>query len=372
MTTLNKLCRFLRAEAVLTVSALLAAASILFVPPDRQYLGYIDPKVLAVLFCLMAVVAGVRAQGVFDRLSAMLAKKTTNGRIIALLLVILCFFLSALITNDVALITLVPFTVLLLGGEASSRLIWTVVCETVAANLGSMLTPIGNPQNLYLYSYYSMSAGEFFSAVLPLGGICLLIVAPLSLFSGKSAPLPRRESCRHGETAAVKLVPLLCLFALCLCCVLGLVSYLICLGVVLLYLLLFDRGLFLRVDYSLLLTFICFFILVGNLGRIEPVSRFVTSLLAGRELLVGAGASQIISNVPAAAMLAPFTDDSRGLLLGVNIGGLGTPIASMASLISYRLYCAGESPKRGRYLLVFSAVNFSLLALLLFIGSLIQ
>lgn len=357
---------FLKKNVVLAVAAALALVSMIFVPPDGQYLGYMNAHVLTILFVLMAAVSGFSAVGVFAGLSAALTHVTRSPRRLALLLTAICFFLSALITNDVALITFVPFTLGLFG--SSRRVIPVIVMETVAANLGSLLTPIGNPQNLYLYSHYGLGLGEFFGAVWPLGALSLVLVLALTWLL-----VPEGEPCGSHERGAVQASAFeLCryglMFLLGLLCVLNVIGWPLCLGLCLGMLLVFDRPLFRCVDYSLLLSFVAFFVLVGNLGRMGPVQELIRRLVTDHELLVGALVSQGISNVPAATMLAGFTDNWRQLLLGVNIGGLGTPIASMASLISLRLYGMAPGAESGRYLALFSAVNFGLLALLLVFG----
>lgn len=357
---------FFKKNTVLAVAAVLALLSAAAVPPDREYLGYMNAHVLTVLFVLMASVAGFSAEGLFVRLSAVLTRRTGDFRRLSMGLVLLCFFLAAVITNDVALITFVPFTLGLFG--ASRRVIPVVVMETVAANLGSLLTPIGNPQNLYLYSHYGLRPGDFFGAVWPLGLVCLGLTAALTrLLVPAGAPCERREPGRE-RTSAFALGRYGLMFALGLLCVLNVLSWPVCLGLCTALMLVFDRHLFRSVDYSLLLSFVAFFVLVGNLGRMEPVSRLMAQVVEGNELLAGALLSQVISNVPAATMLAGFTENWRELLLGVNIGGLGTPIASMASLISLRLYGMAEGAESGRYLALFSAVNFALLILLLLLG----
>ena len=353
---------FVRHNVVLCAAAALAALSMLFVPPDREYLGYINGRVLTVLFVLMAAVAGFSGAGLFVRLSGALTRRTTSARTLGLGLVLLCFFLSMLITNDVALITFVPFTLGLFGRER--RVVPVLVMETVGANLGSLLTPIGNPQNLYLYSYYALTAGDFFRAVLPLGLLCLALVTGLTLLLVRGGAVPAARANDTLSATPFALLRYSLLFALGLLTVMRTLDWRICLGVSALLLLVFDRPLFRCVDWSLLASFVCFFVLVGNLARIEAVRGLIESLLLGREYRTAALLSQVISNVPAATMLSGFTTDWRALLLGVNVGGLGTPIASMASLITLRFYSSAPAPG-GRYLAVFSAVNFALLALLL-------
>ena len=356
---------FLRREPVLLIAALAALVSCFFVPPDAAYLQYMDFRTLALLYALMTVVAGLRQAGLFAHLAHHLCRRAGNMRAMALLLVLLCFFSAMLITNDVALLTFVPFAVVVLGmADRKKELIGIVVLQTVAANLGSMLTPVGNPQNLYLYSRYALSLGDFFRVTFPVWALSLLLVAaaclffdgrPLSVFLGEEPGLDARRLWLY-----------LALFALCLLVVLRVLRWDVMLAAVIAVLLIFDRKMLLKADFMLLLTFIAFFVFAGNLARIEAVSALLRRMLLGREYLVSLLASQVISNVPAALLLSGFTEQSRALLLGVNIGGLGTPIASLASLISMKLYAHSDHARPGRYLLEFTAVNLLLLLILSF------
>ena len=354
---------FVRREPVLLIAALAALVSCFFVPPDPVYLAYMDYRTLALLYCLMTVVAGLRQAGLFAHLAHSLCENVKSVRAIGLVLVLLCFFSAMLITNDVALLTFVPFAVVVLGmTDRKKDLIHVVVLQTVAANLGSMLTPVGNPQNLYLYSYYDFRFGDFLRLTLPVWLLSLLLVllaclvlspAPLSLFLGEEPDLDRRALWLY-----------LALFLVCLGVVLRFVSWPVMLAIVVLVLLILDRPILLKADFMLLLTFVAFFVFSGNLARIEAVDRLLRRLLEGRVYLTSLLASQIISNVPAALLLSGFTADARSLLLGVDIGGLGTPIASLASLISMKLYAHSDHAHTGRYLAEFTLVNLILLLLL--------
>lgn len=361
--------RFLKHETVFAVSALIALVTACFVLPDGEYWGYIDFKVLALLLSLMAVVAGLKGCGAFRALSGFLLSHSKNGRVLAVILVMLPFFTSMLITNDVALLTFVPFTMLLLGEIGQEKAaVPLLVLQTVAANLGSMATPVGNPQNLFLYSAYNMEAGDFFGAVLPLTAASFLLLLAASLFVlPKNLSLP--EISREGIGDKRKLAVYAALFLLCLLVVFRVLHFGFALLAVLLALFLLDRQLFRELDYMLLLTFVCFFIVSGNLGRIAPVRGFLAALLEKNTLLTAVGASQVISNVPAAVLLRTFTEDARALLMGVNIGGLGTPIASLASLITLKLYLASPGAKGGSFLVLFTAVNGAMLLLLLLLAA---
>ncbi len=354
---------FVKREPVLLIAALAAFISCFLVPPDGAYPGYIDFRTLALLYCLMTVVAGLRKAGLFAHLAHVLCRRASNVRTMGVLLVLLCFFSSMLITNDVALLTFVPFAVVVLGMADRNRdLIHIVVLQTVAANLGSMLTPVGNPQNLYLYSRYDLDLGDFFRITFPVWAVSLLLIlgacllldrSRLDLFLGEDPGMEKRDLWLYGG-----------LFAVCLLVVTRVLSWPVMLAIVIAAVLLWDRKTLLKADFMLLLTFIAFFIFAGNLARVEAVDTLLRRLLSGREYLTALLSSQVISNVPAALLLADFTEHSRDLLLGVNIGGLGTPIASLASLISMKLYAHSEHAHTGRYLLEFTVVNVVLLTVL--------
>ena len=357
---------YLKREKVLTVSLILAAASMFFVPPDRGYLDYIDLRVLGLLFSLMLLVRGFQRAGLFDLLTDRLFGSVHSSRQLALTLVLLCFFTSMIITNDVALITFVPFALLALDRCGRKDLaIPVVVLQTVAANLGSMATPIGNPQNLYLFSAYDMGMGAFLRTVLPPAALSLALLAGASLLlpagpahmqAGSAAPrLPRRD-----------MIVYTVLFALDLLVVFRVLHWLPALIITVAGVVLLGKGQLLgRVDYGLLLTFVGFFVFVGNLGRIGPVRELVSGLLTGREVVMSTLFSQAMSNVPAAILLSGFTENGGALLLGTNVGGLGTLIASMASLISYKLYAAQPGARPGKYFAAFTLCNLAFLAVLL-------
>ncbi len=354
---------FVRREPVLFISALAALFTCFFVPPDGAYLSYLDFRTLSLLYCLMTVVNGLRQAGLFSHLAHSLCEKAANLRAIAILLVLLCFFTSMLITNDVALLTFVPFAVVVMGmAHHQKELIHVVVLQTVAANLGSMLTPVGNPQNLYLYSFYDMSFGEFLRITFPVWAVSLILLLLSCMIFRKD-----RLDVFLGEEPGVERAPVLiyaALFFVCLLVVLRIIPWYAMLAIIIGALLFYDRKLLLKADFMLLLTFVAFFVFSGNLARIEAVSSALRNLLNSREYLVSLLTSQIISNVPAALLLSGFTGQSHALLLGVKIGGLGTPIASLASLISMKLYSHSEHSSISRFLAEFLAVNIALLLLL--------
>ena len=365
---ISRIKDFVKKEAVLCIAALCAFATMLIVPPDREYLHYIDFRVLCLLLCLMGVVAGFKSLGAFQWLTYKLLSRIRSGRILAVTLVLLPFFSSMLVTNDVALIVFVPFTLALLSDMGCQKnIIPIVVLQTVAANLGSMATPVGNPQNLYLYAAYSLNAGEFFSVVLPLTAVSL---AALTAASVPVLPkeLPGQELQEEQLRSVRDLLIYGILFGLCLLTVFRVVPYPVTTIVVVAALLILDKKLIREIDYMLLLTFVCFFVVSENLGRVEGIRTFLQSLLGKNTLLTAVGASQVISNVPAAVLLSSFTENWRELLSGVNIGGLGTPIASLASLITIKFYLRWPNSKIGQFLGYFTVVNVIALAILLSIA----
>ncbi|MBR5547429.1 MAG: citrate transporter [Clostridia bacterium] len=358
---MKKILSFLKAEIVLTISLIAALLSMLLVAPDAAYAGYVDWHVLMLLFALMAVVAGLKKCGLMDRLSAALIRTAGDTRKLCLALSLACFFSAMLVTNDVALITFVPLTAALLSAKPGA-LILTVSLETIAANLGSMATPIGNPQNLYLYAHYEMPIGQFFGAILPLTLASLaLVVAAAFLIKPEAVSLPAQQA---GEMKTSALWLHAAQFAVCLLSVLNVLPKWVCFAAVLVSTFVYDRTLLKQVDYALLLTFVCFFVFVGNLGRIPAVSAALGGVIAGNELEMGILCSQVISNVPAALMLSGFTQDALSLMRGVDLGGLGTLVASLASLISFKLYMKAPGAKAGKYLGVFTVMNLGFLAVL--------
>ena len=367
-----KIKQFVKQEIVLCVAAVLAVLSMFFVPPDAAYIGYIDLRTLAILFSLMTVMAGLRRQGVFDRLGRTLLAQTGSTLQLVLVLVGLCFFGSMVITKDVSLLTFVPFTFVVLSGlapDARRALTVPVVCmQTIAANLGSMLTPIGNPQNLYLYGKSGMNIAAFISLMLPYTvlSLLLLVLWAGALCRGQASAC----SCAHlqqPDAAADRKIVLLdaALFVVCLLAVIRVLPYGVAFAAVLLCTLFADRSTLRCVDYSLLLTFVAFFIFIGNLGRVQAFSDWLQAILTGREVPVAVLASQVTSNVPAALLLSGFTDKTSALIIGTNLGGLGTLIASMASLISYRQIARELPEEKGRYFKLFTLSNLVFLAILL-------
>ena len=364
---LKQIKAFIQKETVLCVAAACAMATMFVIPPDREYLHYIDFRVLCLLLCLMAVVAGLKTIGVFNWLTYQLLHRINSGRVLSVTLVLLPFFSSMFVTNDVALIIFIPFTLTLLDQlGCSQKIIPITVFQTIAANLGSMATPVGNPQNLYLYAFYDLSIGQFFSVTLPLTAVSLISLAATAIPLLPKV-LPQREIDKEDIRDVKQLLVYLVLFVLCLLTVFRVVSYVITTVITVIVLFVMDRKLLKEIDYMLLLTFVCFFTVSENLGRVEVIRDFLQQLLQKDALLTSVATSQVISNVPAAIVLSGFTDQWKQMLAGVNIGGLGTPIASLASLITIKFYMRWPGAKVARFFGYFTVANvIALAALLLF------
>lgn len=364
---MNVIKKFIKAQPVLVIAFILAAATVFIIPPDKEYSGYVNRTVIIQLFCLMTAVCGFRSIGVFEKATSFILKRAGTVRRLGLMFTLICFFTSMLVTNDVALITFVPLTIMSYQKISDEKsLIFTVVLETAAANLGSMVTPFGNPQNLYIYDRYGLTLGDFFGTMTPSAIISLVMLIVLCFILPKNNCTA--EATQSNEIPKIKAAIYLVLFIVCLLTVFRVIPDWICLIIAIAAALILDRKILLKVDYGLLATFVCFFVFVGNISRIGAVSNFVSDILSGRELIVSVILSQAISNVPAAVMLSGFTENGTELLLGVNLGGLGTIIASLASLISFQFYRTREGAKSGKYMLVFSLVNFGMLAALLIIN----
>lgn len=380
---IKRVTAFFKKETVLCVSFILAVVSMFLVPPDRAYLGYIDFRTLAILFCLMSVMAGLQKAGVFEWIAKKLLGHVRSGRGLILTLVLLCFFSGMFITNDVALITFVPVTFILLDmlgdGQKDKLALPVVVMQTIAANLGSMLTPVGNPQNLYLYGKAGLSIREFLMLMLPYTLLSLALLVIWSLIQGRAWPhvlkpvgvLAGKET-SPGRGIVYPIVAYLALFLLCLLAVGHIVPWQAAFLAVVITVSLMDRQVFTKVDYSLLLTFTCFFVFVGNVGRIPVFRNLLQGVITGREVGTAILVSQVISNVPAALLLSGFTEDFAGLIVGTNLGGLGTLIASMASLISYKYVTKEANGCKRKYIVLFTAGNVFFLAALVLLNVLLE
>ena len=353
--------KLLKKETTAIIAAALALISCLFVPVT-DYVEYIDTNLIGILFCLMAVVGGLTENNVFKKLSADVIKAAKNTRILAVSLVFTVFFISMLITNDVALIAFIPFTIMLYENIGRSP-VYVIVLQTIAANMGGAFTPFGNPQNLLLFSASGMSAGEFFGITLPISVISLAMLAISVMFIKKeNIEIDKNE---HITLKCPRYIVLYAiLFVLCILSVFKAIDIIYVLASVCIVVAILQPVVFSKVDYGLLVTFACFFIFVGNLKNIPQVSNTIIKLLNGHEFECSLVLSQIISNVPTAVMLSGFTDNFKALILGTDIGGLGTLIASLASLITYKSYTNSESPDTRKFVRVFTLMNVIFLAVL--------
>lgn len=354
---------FCKKNPVLCLAALCAVVTMFLVPPDGTYLEYLDFRTLTCLFCTLAVVCALQNVKFFTILAERLVRLTGNLRMAVLALIVITFLGSMILANDMALLTFLPLGFRVLQSTDNMKYVAPVfILQNISANLGGMLTPFGNPQNLYLYSHFSIPADEFMEIMFPPFAMAvMLLIICASFFPSRKLTLTVSTK---GRLMTGRNVFYLILFAFSVAIVFRLFPYWIGLLVVLFCLLFSDRRALKEVDYGLMLTFFFFFIFAGNLSRVDAVREVLSSLLAKEPLLVSIASCQVISNVPSAVLLSNFTTDYTPLLVGVNLGGTGTLIASLASLITFRKYRAVAPGTTGRYLAMFSAFNFGFLAIL--------
>ncbi len=368
---LPRLRGFLKKNAVMVIAFFAAAVTTVIVPVDKAYLGYFDFKTLTCLFCVLAVVCALRDIHFFYALARRVVRVFKNARMSVLGLVYITFIGSMLIANDMALLTFLPLGYIVLSSTGKRKyMAFTFIMQNIAANLGGMLTPFGNPQNLYLYSAFDIPNGEFLRVMAPPFALSVALITLCCVIFVKPEPLslPEEELKVDKKRAALYLA----LFALAIAIVFRGIPYWIGLAVIPAVLIFADRKALAAVDYPLLLTFVFFFVFAGNMGRIGAVREFFSGLLGKNTLVFSVLSCQCISNVPSAILLSQFTDNWRELLVGVNIGGAGTLIASLASLITFREYCRNEPGKTLAYVAKFSAFNFGFLAVLTAFMSLIK
>lgn len=368
---MEKIRAFFSREAVLVVAALAAVMSCALVPFDEGYASYVDWRTLALLFCLMAVVTGLRFMGVMRLLGSWAVSRASSVRALAFALVELTFVSSMAVTNDVALITFVPLALVVLAEAGESRFAASVVVlMTVSANLGSMLLPVGNPQNLFLYRVSGMDFFQFVSIMMPavVVSAAMLVAAVLVVFRGNAEGLSnctsRKAPSKPTGRQGLMFVSYLILFVLSVMAVVGLIDAFAVAFLVAFALFFLDRRSLAKVDYGLLLTFVALFVFVGNMARVPAVHEVLSALVGIAPFCAAVGSSQVISNVPAAVLLSGFTNNWTALIVGTNLGGLGTPIASMASLISLKIATASGLVGKRHYLTVFTAWNVAFLAVL--------
>ena len=353
----TKIISFAKANAVVLIAAFAAIVTSFIVPPDREYLGYFDFKTLTCLFCVLAVVCALRNIRFFYTMAKAIIRKFKNTKLSVLALVYITFIGSMLIANDMALLTFLPLGYFVLHTTGKEKyMAFTYIMQNIAANLGGMLTPFGNPQNLYLYTKFGIPDAEFISIMFLPFIVAISLITVLCLVFVKSEPLEIEE--KAAELPMARVAIYLVLFALSILIVFRTIPFVVGLIIIPVSLLFLDREALKQVDYGLLLTFVFFFIFSGNMARIEVVREFFSALLEKNTLVFSALSCQVISNVPSAILLSQFTSNYRELLLGVNIGGVGTLIASLASLITFKAYTKDQPGHTLRYILKFTAFNF--------------
>ena len=354
---------FIKKNAVMVIALVAAVVTSVIIPPDAQYAAYFDLKTLACLFCVLAVVCALKNIYFFYMLARKIVRFFKNAKMAVLALVYITFIGSMLIANDMALLTFLPLGYFVLSTTGKEKyMAFTFIMQNIAANLGGMLTPFGNPQNLYLYSSFDIPNLEFMGIMAPPFVLSVILITACCVIFVKAEPL-ELDDLRIVLNPWKTLLYML-LFALSIAIVFRGIPYWIGLVVIPVVLLLVDRKALKAVDYPLLLTFVFFFIFAGNMARIEEVRMFFSSLLDKSTLLFSILSCQIISNVPSAILLSQFTHNYTDLLVGVNIGGVGTLISSLASLITFREYVKHNPGKSGYYIAVFSAFNFTFLLIL--------
>lgn len=363
--------RFIKKNAVCCIAFLLAVITSFIVPPSKAYLAYFDFKTLFCLFSVSACVCALKGIKFFYFTAQAIVRKFKTARSCVVALVCVTFIGSMLIANDMALITFLPLGYLALSSTGKEKYMpFTFIMQNIAANLGGMLTPFGNPQNLFLYGKFNIPTGEFTLIMLPpfLLSVCAIILCCVIAVKNEPLDMPTEKIALPKKRLAAYLT----LFALSIVMVFRILPYYVGTAIIVLCLLFLDRSAFKKVDYSLLFTFVFFFIFAGNTSKIAAVRNLLASLLEKNTLLFSVLSCQCISNVPSAILLSEFTTNYKALLLGVNIGGTGTPIASLASLITLKEFSSKYPRKTGKYLVLFSAFNFAfLIALTLFCSLLV-
>ena len=358
--------RFVKNETVFVIALAVAVITAFFNPPGKAWIDAIDFRTLALLFSLMGISEGLKGSFFFSTVASRIERKAGNTRKLSLLLVLIVFISSMFFTNDVSLLIFVPFSMMLLdmAKVEEEQIMRVVVLETISANLGSMTTPVGNPQNLYICSFFGVDAAPFFKTILPYSALSAILILILSIFLIKKGEKIEEVSKDGEDMDKRKSALYLSLLAVALLSVFRVIDWRILFFSELAILIVFDRKILLKIDYILLLTFVCFFIFSENMGKINAVRDLLIPPMESHPIATSALVSQVISNVPAAILLSPFASSFEGVLVGTDIGGLGTPIASLASLISLKFYYKRRDGRKGRYMFIFLLWNFTLLFIL--------
>ena len=361
---MKRIFAFVKKEIMLTAAIGAALVSLIITPPDISLIGKIDWNTLAVLFMLLSVLDGFKSENLFLPVIR-LTDRIGSGLGLSMFLVFGVFLSSMFVTNDVSLIIFVPLTILLFRKRNTEEYILPILTmENIAAIRGSLLTPFGSPQNLFLYSNSGISFGEFTLMMLPLwlGSIVLIILFILFIHRKD-----RGSSAAEGAESGVWLperrgrrIMYLALFTLVVFCIVsrtGLWPWITLTVAAVLFI--FDRGVYKRVDYALLGTFLCFFVFSASLSGNERIAEFLSRTVAGHEYLWSIGISQLISNVPASIVLWPFTTDLKALLYGLDTAGLVSVIGSLASVINLRLYTAAYPGEGGKFMREFEKYSLA-------------
>ena len=369
MSTKEKIFNFIKSEAVLSVAIILAIITCFFVPIDKEYLEYFDYNTLICLFCMLAVVAGLKSTNIFELISRKMIGLFHTRRAVIYSLVFGTFFLDMIVANDMSLITFLPLTYIVLHSTKNDKyLAFTFIMQTIAANMGGMITPYGNPQNLYLYSYYNIPTSEFFGILFSqVITVAVLLWICCSFINNEPLKLRKNSKIIINKD---KMYIYIALFVLVILTIFRIVPYIITFVIVILTILITDRKRFKQVDYALILTFCVFFIFSGNIARIPAIKEFISNIVVKNTLVAGIISCQFISNVPTAIFLSKFTTNYQDLLISVNIGSLGIIISSLASLITLKEFLKHQPKNFWKYLGMFTLFNTMFLLVLLMITSL--
>ncbi len=367
---MSKTLLFLKKNVVLAVAFAAALLTSIIITPDSQYISYFDIKTLVCLFCVLAVVCALKNINFFYILAQKIVEKFKTTRACVTALVYITFIGSMLIANDMALLTFLPLGYYVLSTtDKGNYMSFTFIMQNIAANLGGMLTPFGNPQNLYMYSKFNIPTSEFMEIMLLPFIISISIITLCCMFV-ENDPLILKENVL--TTNKLRSIIYLLLFALSIAIVFRTIPYILGLIIIVPAIFILDRKALKMVDYPLLLTFVFFFIFAGNMARIDIVRNIFSYLLEKNTLIFSVLSCQLISNVPSAILLSQFTTNYPDLLIGVNIGGVGTLIASLASLITFREYTKHNPEKVLSYVGKFSIYNFGFLFILLLIQLIVK
>ncbi len=363
---IEKVGNFIKKEAVLSVAIVLTIITCFFVPIDKTYLDYFDYNTLICLFCMLAVVAGLKSTNAFELISRKMISLFHTRRTVIYSLVFGTFFFDMIVANDMSLITFLPLTYIVLHSTNNDKyLAFTFIMQTIAANMGGMITPYGNPQNLYLYSYYNIETTEFFGILL-MQSITVAVLLYICCAFVKNEPLKLKNNSKIAVNKK-ELYIYAVLFIIVILSIFRVIPYLIALGIVVITILFVNRKIFKDVDYALIATFCVFFIFSGNIARIPIIKEFISQIVVKNTLIAGIVSCQFISNVPTAIFLSKFTENYRELLISVNIGSLGILISSLASLITLKEFLKHQPKKFGKYVVMFTIFNTMFLIALLIV-----